>query len=103
MIVRHVKYGPPKKGVKKSKEEGDVEPLTTNTSDSIEYENQSSPEYRVVPESPPVLENRYKNGNHRVENKVQSNPQVPPAVVENRYIKAEPRNRFQQPTPNTGP
>ncbi|WJX15294.1 hypothetical protein P8452_05453 [Trifolium repens] len=141
IVVRHIKYGPAKKGAKKSKdaaqldakaEEGDVEPLTTNTSDSEFPFSPNRPEKSINngndPESLPVLENRYTKVNHRVENKVQptaqvppavvenryikaeprnrfqqSNAQVPPAVVENRYIKAEPRNRFQQPTPNTGP
>jgi translation initiation factor IF-3 len=141
IVVRHIKYGPAKKGAKKSKDaeqsdakavEGDVEPLTTNTSDSEFPFSPNRPEKSINngndPESLPVLENRYTKVNHRVENKVQptaqvppavvenryikaeprnrfqqSNAQVPPAVVENRYIKAEPRNRFQQPTPNTGP
>ncbi|WJX21539.1 hypothetical protein P8452_10960 [Trifolium repens] len=116
IVVRHIKYGPAKKGAKKPKdaaqsdvkaEEGDVEPLTTNTSDSEFPFSPNRPEKSINngndPESPPVLENRYKKVNHHVENKVQPTAQMPPAAVENRYIKAEPRNRFQQPTPNTGP
>ncbi|CAI8601777.1 unnamed protein product [Vicia faba] len=141
MIVRHLKYGPAKKGGKKSQdavhtdvkaEEGDVEPLTASSSDSINHKNQSSPEYQFETQeplishgnkqflfsadrsdksvndrndsvSPPVLENRYKKANHRGENKVQPNAQVPPAVTENRYRKAEPRNWSQQTTPNTNP
>ncbi|XP_058764503.1 translation initiation factor IF3-1, mitochondrial-like [Vicia villosa] len=141
MIVRHLKYGPAKKGVKKSQdavltdvkaEEEDVEPLTANSSDSINYKNQSSPEYQLETQetvishgnkqfpfsadrsdksvndrndsvSPPVLENRYKKANNRGEDKVQPNAQVPPVVTENRYKKTEPRNRSQQTTPNTNP
>nr|XP_004497190.1 translation initiation factor IF3-1, mitochondrial isoform X2 [Cicer arietinum] len=127
IIVRHVKYGPAKKGAKKVQdvkaEEVDVEPSTASSSDSIEYKNQSSPENgfesqeEAIPDgnklfsfndrnesvSPPVLENRYKKADNRGENKVRTNMQVPPDVTENRYKKAEPRNRYQQTAPNTGP
>lgn len=143
MIVRHVKYGPAKKGGKKSQdaaltaakaeaEEDNMEPLSATTSDSIEYENQSSAEYgfetgeevlsngeehlpflvvrsdksisdKNESASPAGLENRYKKADHPGENKVRSNAQVPPAVTENRYKRVEQRNRFQQTPSNTGP
>lgn len=144
IIVRHLKYGPAKKGAKKSQdavrmdskaEEGDVEPLTTNSSNSVETPDTLTNSINDGNDSvsPPVVENRYKKANYRVENKFQSNAQappdvtenrykqaeprnryqhenrfqpnaqVPPVVTENRYIQAEPRNRYQQTTPNTSP
>jgi len=106
IIVRHLKYGPAKKGAKKSQdpvrmdskaEEGDVEPLTTNSSDSVEtpdtLTNSISDGNDSV--SPHVVENRYKKANYRVENKFQSNAQSPPDVTENRYKQATPINRYQ--------
>jgi translation initiation factor IF-3 len=106
IIVRHLKYGPAKKGAKKSQdavrmdskaEEGDVEPLTTNSSNSVETPDTLTNSINDGNDSmsPPVVENRYKKANYRVENKFQSNAQAPPDVTENRYKQAEPRNRYQ--------
>lgn len=126
MVVRHIRYGVARKNGKKwqdvttmavkKAEEGDAEPLTAGSSDSIEYENQSSGESWFetkevlsdkhinegndsVPHA--SLENRYKRAAD--ENKVRNNAHASPAVTENRYKRAEPRNRFQQTPPNTGP
>ncbi|XP_061337478.1 translation initiation factor IF3-1, mitochondrial [Gastrolobium bilobum] len=128
MIVRHVRFGAFKKGGKKSEnaadtavkgQEGNMEPLTANSSDSMEYENHSSAEsgFETEEEVPfdgdkhispsvsrTVSENRYRRADHPGENKVPYNAQMSPAVAENRYKRAEPRNRFQQTTlNNTGP
>lgn len=113
MVVRHIKYGAARKNGKKwidvktmlmKTEEGDVEPLTSSSSDSIENKNQSSGEScfeakeEVLSEvdsiSPTSLENRYKRAadENNVRNNAQRNHSVSPASLENRYKRASGEN-----------
>ncbi|KAL2323993.1 hypothetical protein Fmac_023051 [Flemingia macrophylla] len=127
MLVRHIKFGLPKKGVKKVQDEtqegnmekeekvpSDGDKLSRSSLPSNNVNMTASPDYQTnaAPEEaafmsrsndlvpPPASINRYRRAVHDGENEGQSNAQVPPAVAENRYKRVEPRNRFQQ-TPNT--
>ncbi|CAL0316222.1 unnamed protein product [Lupinus luteus] len=122
MIVRHVKYGPSKKGAagaKKSQDvkaqEGNMDSSTANSAESgsqseevlSDGENHISPNHKTSTAQKPFSslqcnasvfpaepENRYKRADPPSANNVRPN-----TVTENRYSRRpEPRNRFQQTT-----
>ncbi|KAE9611552.1 putative translation initiation factor 3 [Lupinus albus] len=114
MIVRHVKYGPSKKGAaggKKSQDvkaqEGNMDPSTANSAESESHseevlsdgENHTAQKTFSTLKSndsmpPDEPENRYKRADPPSANNVRPN-----TVTENRYNRRpEPRNRFQQTT-----
>ncbi|KAI4297794.1 hypothetical protein L6164_037660 [Bauhinia variegata] len=144
MIVRHVKFGPPKKGYGNAKKLRDVNfQKAVDSSDSTEEdENQSSVDYgsardndldkifgfsndvkraasrynqtNVAPTATSPSKNNLPNFRRPAEvhdhAKGPATPREPPAATENRYLRAVPRNRYQQreispnsPRPGYGP